>query len=129
MNIQDITLEEFSIAVIFIGGLIAGVKYLKDTIKEAIEKFLKDQFKDVNTKLTEMQGQIKQLDIQVTKNFLIRYLSDVEREDVIYDAENKRFWEEYDHYTNDLKENSYIKKWVQDLEKAGKLEARPTKEE
>lgn len=122
MNIQNLTLDEISVAVLFAAGLIGGIKYLKDTIKEAIEKILEDQFKGINEKLNT-------LDIQMTKNFLVRYLADVERENVIYDAENRRFWEEYDHYKDDLKQNSYVKKWVQDLEAEGKLKARPVPKE
>lgn len=129
MNVQDLTLGEISVAILFIVGLIGGVNYLKNAIKESIKKFLDDQFKGINGKLDTMQSSIRTLDVQVTKNFLVRYLSDVEREDVIYDAEKQRFWEEYDHYIKDLGENSFIKEWVHNLQKDGKLQARPTPKE
>ena len=121
MKIQDLTLEEISIAILFIVGLIGGVNYLKNAIKDALKKLLDDQFEGVNDKLDEMQKSIKELDIQATKNFLVRYLADIEREDFIYDYEKQRFWEEYDHYTKDLGENSFIKEWVARLKDEGKL--------
>lgn len=121
MKIQDLTLEEISLAIIFIVGLIGGIKYLKDAIKESIQKFLEDQFDGVNNKLDELQSSITSLDTQSTKNFLVRYLADIEREDHIFDSERQRFWEEYDHYINDLGENSFIKEWVAKLKKQGKL--------
>ena len=121
MKIQDITLEEISIAILFIVGLIGGVNYLKNAIKDALQKLLEDQFKDVNKKLDDLQKNITKLDTQSTKNFLVRYLADIEREDNIFDTERQRFWEEYDHYTDDLGENSYIKEWVGKLKKDGKL--------
>ena len=121
MKIQDLTLEEISLAIIFIVGLIGGIKYLKDAIKESIQKFLEDQFEGVNNKLDELQSSITSLDTQSTKNFLVRYLADIEREDHIFDSERQRFWEEYDHYINDLGENSFIKEWVAKLKKQGKL--------
>lgn len=125
MSIQNLTLQEISVAIVFIGGLIAGVKYLKkeleDCLKEFLERLLNKQFEDVNDKLDAMQGSIRTLDVQATKNFLVRYLADIEREDVIFDTEKQRFWEEYDHYVNDLKENSYIKEWVARLKEEGKL--------
>lgn len=125
MNIQDITLEQISVAILFIVGLIGGVKYLKKEIKEGIEEFLNkaldSRFETVNSKLDDLQESIDDLDVYTSKNFLVRFLADVEREDIIYDAEHQRFWEEYDHYTDDLKKNSYIKEWVKNLQDAGKL--------
>lgn len=121
MNIQDLTLEQISVAILFIVGLIGGVKYLRKEIREAIKKPLDDQFKGVNTKLDGINKSVRSLDVQTTKNFLVRYLADVEREDVIYEQERERFWEEYDHYTKDLGENSYIKEWVARLKTEGKL--------
>ena len=121
MKIQDLTLEDISIAIVFIVGLIGGVTYLKNSIRDALKKLLDDQFKGVNDKLDKMQSSIRKLDVQTTKNFLVRYLADIEREDVIYDTEKQRFWEEYDHYTKDLGENSFIKEWVGRLKDEGKL--------
>lgn len=121
MKIQDLTLEDISIAIVFIVGLIGGVTYLKNSIRDALKKLLDDQFKSVNDKLDKTQSSIRKLDVQTTKNFLVRYLADIEREDVIYDTEKQRFWEEYDHYTKDLGENSFIKEWVERLKDEGKL--------
>jgi hypothetical protein len=39
----------------------------------------------------------------------------------MFEQEKERFWEEYDHYTKDLKGNSYIKEWVARLKEQGKL--------
>ncbi len=119
--VKNVTLLDISVIVLFIVGLIKGVKELKKSITEFLQKLLADQFKEVNDKLTEMQDSIKILDVQGTKNFLVRYLADIERGQYIYDSEARRFWEEYDHYIKDLGENSYIKEWVARLKKEGKL--------
>ena len=129
MNIQDLTLEQLSVIIVFILGLIVGIRQLKKEIKDAIAESLKDEFDKVTGKLEDLQESINDIDVQVTKNFLVRYLADVEREDVIFDAEKQRFWEEYDHYIDDLGENSFIKEWVKDLQKSGKLQNRPTPKE
>lgn len=133
MRLQDLTLEEISLAILFIVGLIGGITYLKNAIRDAIiaaiKKFLDDQFKGINKKLDDVQGSIDKLDVYTTKNFLVRFLADVEREDYIYEQEKLRFWEEYDHYKDDLKENSYIKEWVERLKKEGKLDKPAKKEE
>lgn len=130
--ILGLTLEQISALVIFVGGLIAGIKYLKKEIGEALKKILEGQFKEMNDKLDnvqeelngkldEMEKSIKKLDIQTSKNFLIRYLADIERGEDIYESEKQRFWDEYKHYKDDLKENAYITEWVDKLKKEGKL--------
>ena len=119
--VKNLTLLDISVIVLFIVGLIKGVQELKKAIKEFLQKLLEDQFKEVNNKLDGMQAIITKLDTQECKNFLVRFLSDVERGDLIYESEQRRFWEEYDHYINDLHENSYIKEWVARLKKEGKL--------
>lgn len=125
MNIQNLTLEQISAALLFIVALIGGVKYLKNEIRNSIKEFLNKEldarFKTVNDKLDDLHNTINDLDVYTTKNFLVRFLSDVEREDYIYEQEKQRFWEEYDHYVDDLDENSYIKEWVEQLKKEGKL--------
>lgn len=121
MDVQNLTLNEISVAILFIVGLIGGVNYLKKAIRDLLEKLLQDQFTKVNKKLDDMQTSIKTLDVQATKNFLVRYLADIERGNVIYDSEKQRFWEAYDHYINELKENSFIKEWVAKLKEEGKL--------
>ena len=121
MNVQDLTLEEISITILFIVGLIGGVTYLRNAIKDALKKLLEEQFKIVNAKLDDMDRSIKKLDIQTSKNFLIRYLADIERGEHIYESEKQRFWDEYKHYKDDLKENAYISEWVDRLKKEGKL--------
>lgn len=40
MKLQDLTLEQISIAVLFIVGLIGGVSYLKSAIRDGIKKLL-----------------------------------------------------------------------------------------
>ena len=119
--VKNITLLDISVIVLFVVGLIRGVQELKKSIKEFLEKLLADQFKEVNNKLNEMQSSITVLDKQACKNFLVRYLADIERGNVIYDSERQRFWEEYDHYIKDLGENSFIKEWVSRLKEEGKL--------
>lgn len=123
MNIQDLTLEQVSIIIVFILGLIAGIKQLKKEVKDAIAESLKDEFKEINDKLDSMKANVEAIDEQACKNFLIRYLADIERGDHIFESEKQRFWEEYDHYVNpdEVDGNSYIKEWVARLKEEGKL--------
>lgn len=122
MNIQNLTLEQVSAAILFIVALYGGVKYLKKEIKDFLNGLLDSKFKTTNDKIDDMANSLRTLDVQTTRNFLVRYLADIERGQYIYDAEREQFWNEYDHYIKELKENSFIKKWVERLEEEGKLE-------
>lgn len=122
MNIQNLTMEQISVAILFIVGLIGGVKYLKTEITNFFDKLLDSKFQTTNSKIDNVAKELRNLDVQTTRNFLVRYLADIERGQYIYDTEKEQFWKEYDHYIDDLKENSFIKKWVERLEEQGKLE-------
>ena len=122
MNIQNLTMEQISVGILFIVGLIGGVKYLKTEIKNFFDKLLDSKFQTTNSKIDNVAKELRNLDVQTTRNFLVRYLADIERGQFIYDTEKEQFWKEYDHYIDDLKENSFIKKWVERLEDQGKLE-------
>ena len=122
MNIQNLTMEQISVGILFIFGLIGGVKYLKTEIINFFDKLLDSKFQTTNSKIDNVAKELRNLDVQTTRNFLVRYLADTERGQYLYDTEKEQFWKEYDHYIDDLKENSFIKKWVERLEDQGKLE-------
>lgn len=120
--LQHLTLEQVSAGVLFIVALYGGVKYLKKEIIDFLNKLLDSKFTTTNSKIDDVASSLRVLDVQTTRNFLVRYLADIERGQYIYDAEREQFWNEYDHYIKELKENSFIKKWVERLEEEGKLE-------
>lgn len=122
MSIQNLTLEQVSAAILFIVALYGGVKYLKKEIKDFLDKLLDSKFTTTNNKIDDIASALRTLDVQTTRNFLVRYLADIERGQYIYDSEKQQFWNEYDHYIKELKENSFIEKWVERLEEQGKLE-------
>ena len=122
MNIQNLTLEHISVAVLFVVGLIGGVKYLKTEFTNFLNRLLDSKFKTTNDKIDGVAKELRSLDVQTTRNFLVRYLADIERGQYIYDSEMEQFWKEYDHYIKELKENSFVEKWVERLEEQGKLE-------
>ena len=122
MNIQDLTFEQVSAGLLFIVAFIGGIKYLKKEIVDFLDKLLDSKFKTTNSKIDDLATALRTLDVQTTRNFLVRYLADIERGQYIYDSEKQQFWNEYDHYIKELKENSFIEKWVERLEEQGKLE-------
>ena len=67
----------------------------------------------LNGKLTEMiapmQNQIHKMDVKECRRFLIDFLVDVEKGIEKNEVQWKFAHDVYDHYINDLKENSYVK--------------------
>ena len=96
---ENITIGQISAFLIFLVSIIGSIKYLSNEVKNQIDKTLKP-----------INDSIKELDVGECKNFLVRFLADVEQKQIIDEVEKQRAYEVYDHYTNDLKQNSYIHK-------------------
>ena len=98
---MKITIDEIGMLLTFLVSFITAIEFLLSKLR-----------KQVNKMLNPINDNIKYLDISQCKNFLVNYLSDLENNNIISEAEKQRAYEIYDHYTNDLKQNSYIhNKW------------------
>lgn len=102
---QNITIGQIATILTFIVGLLGSIKYLSKELQKQVEKVLKP-----------VNDNIKELDVSQCKNYLVRYLKDVEQGNKLDEVEIERAYEIYDHYTNDLKQNSYIHKRWDELE-------------
>lgn len=105
---NDITLGEISNLMVWIVGFGGSTVAIITAVKKAISK----SFEPINKK-------IDTVDMNATKNFLVRCLADIERHG-IDDVTKVRFYEQYEHYEK-MGGNSYIKSEVERLKKEGKL--------
>lgn len=104
---QNITIGQLSTFLTFLMGFITALIYLSKILKKGFEKALKP-----------INDNIKSLDVSQCKNFLVRFLADVEQGNELDKVEIERAYEIYDHYSNDLKQNSYIhNRWESLLDK------------
>ena len=117
---ENITLGQIGLAVAFLVSLLTGFAYLKTQLKATMKDLLKDQLDSIDKSLDDLKKRVDDVDLQSTKNFLVRYLSDVERGREIDEIERERFWEQYQHYTK-TGGNSYIKHKVETMMQEGKL--------
>lgn len=117
---QDITIGQISAGIAFIVAILTGVATINGKLKKWIKDSLKESFDVVDTKIDGLKEQIKTVDLEQTKSFLVRFLADVEQGKRVDDIELERFWEQYEHY-RDMHGNTYIKKKVEKLEQEGKL--------
>lgn len=74
-----------------------------------------------NKQLKPLNDIIKELDINQCRNYLVDFLADIENGIIKNDGQIKRAYEVYDHYTNDLHKNSYVRDKWEKLKEAGKL--------
>jgi hypothetical protein len=114
----DWTVEQIATAIALMVAVVSGVTYLTKQLKDWIEKLLDSKFKDLNHRIDSIEAKVDKIDMEACKNFLVRFLADVENGAAILDSEKQRFWEEYKHYIS-AGGNSYIKEWVDKLKKKG----------
>ena len=108
---MDITIGQISTFLGIIAGLIGSVGVIIAFLQKGLKKTIKNE-------LDPISQQINNLDISQCKNYLVRFLADVEQGNELDEVERERAYEIYDHYTNDLKQNSYIhKRWNELMEK------------
>lgn len=108
----NITIGQTIDFTILVGSLIGAVS----VIVVAVKKLLDIQFKRVCIPITDeikkIKEDIKTMDVGQCKNFLVRFLKDIEQGNKVDEVEMERASEVYDHYTKDLEQNSYIhNKW------------------
>lgn len=98
---EEITLGQIASTLAFILTLTGSISALLVGIKKIF-----------NNQLKPLNETIRQLDINQCRNYLVEFLADIENGIEKDDVQIKRAYEVYDHYTIDLKQNSYIhSKW------------------
>lgn len=114
---ENVTLGQISIWLAFAVGSFTSVKYIIKEISNATEK----AFKPIYEKIEKIEQKIDEVDKDATMNYLTRCLQDYENGISCDSAGRRRFLEQLEHYTNDLKGNSYIKEEYERLKKVGKF--------
>lgn len=103
---MKITIEQIGIFLTFLIAFLSSIEFLLSRLKKQINKIL-----------SPANENIKKLDIAQCKNFLVNFLNDIEFNEKIDEIKKQRAYEIYDHYTNDLKQNSYIHRRWEELMK------------
>lgn len=105
-------------------AFIKGVEFLWNRASGVVHKWfsegLEKGFEPVNQKLTELTEDTQQLRLSVCKNYIVRFLADLEQGHAVDEVERQRFYENYDLYIS-LGGNSYLKDKVERMRKEKKL--------
>ena len=107
---SEITLGQIEALFVWIGGFIGATSVIVVAVKKAIEA----GFKPVNDK-------IDRVDKNSTMNYLVEVMDKVDKGGKLEGVARKRFFDEYEHYTEDLDGNTYVKEEYERLKKEGKL--------
>lgn len=117
---EEITLGQISGYIAFLGAFIGGLVYLYTLLSKSATKWLKSCLKPLEDKIDNLDKKTDIVDIDSCKNYLVRFLADVEQGNKIDEIEKERFYEVYSHYTK-KGGNSYIHDKVEKLKKENKL--------
>lgn len=108
-NIENITLGDISKILIFIVAFITAIEFLLIRLNKLFD-----------IKLKPINGRLNDIEISSDKNFIVRFLADIEQGNLVDEVEKERFYEIYERY-KELGGNSYVSHKVEKLQKEGKL--------
>lgn len=117
---ENVTLGQIAVLFTVIAGFITSIGVIHQRIEKQLRKLFEEQLQAFDTKMNVLEERMDAVDLNSCKNYLVRFLSDVEKGEKIDEIELERFFEQYKHYT-DHGGNSYIKHKVEKLKSEGKL--------
>ena len=106
---ENITLGTIATYVAFLVALIGGVEFLLARFNKLFDN-----------KLKPINGRLNDIELSSDKNFIVRFLADIEQGNAVDEVELERFYEIYQRYI-ELGGNSYIKRRFDKLKEEGKL--------
>lgn len=119
--IDKITISDIQTGLIALVSIITSIFTLYKLFQNCLKKMVVDTF---NQRIDEMKennnNRFKDLQLQTDKNYLVRFLADVEEGEKVDETELEHFYYTYDSYHKNGG-NSYIDHKVEKLKKEGKL--------
>lgn len=114
---ENITLGQiaaFLAWIIAFGGSVGAIWKIIDHLKRYLTKIIVTEIEPLKQSIKETNAKIDKTDLEACKNYLVRFLADVEQGHCIDEIEMQRFWEQYEHYEK-MGGNSYIHQKVEKL--------------
>lgn len=120
-GMESISLGNLGSFIIYISSLIgAGTIIVKFTLGR-LRKVIDESLKPTNDKIDVLATKVNQVDIDNSKNYLQQTFSALDAGEKLDSVAIQRFYEVYDHYTDDLHLNSWVHTEKNRLESEGKL--------
>lgn len=118
---ENLTLGELAYAIGFIATLLTSGGVIVKFALKRVRKIIDEALKPTNDKIDALATKVDQVDVDNTKNYIQQAISALDAGEKMDSAAEQRFYENYDHYTEDLHLNSWVHREVERLEKEGKL--------
>ncbi len=114
--LENITIGQIAVGLLLLLNVWDLIERFYQRIKKPadaiLDKALDPLKKELASFKKETKDKLDNIDESVCKNYLVRFLKDVEMGHELDSVEIQRAYEIYAHYTNDLHRNSYIHaKW------------------
>lgn len=117
---EGITLGDLSNGLVFIAGILASGGTVIVFLSKYLRKIIKEMLNPLEKKMDDVSSTVSQVDMDNCKNYLVSTISTLEAGRTVDKVALERFWENYDHYTQNGG-NSYIHTAVERLKKENKL--------
>lgn len=110
---ENITLLQAIDFIIKLAAFIGACGVIIKISMSGFTKILEKKLNPINTRLNDIE-------LSSDKNFIVRFLADIEQGNPIDEVEKERFYEIYKRYI-ELGGNSYVAHKVEKLQREGKL--------
>ena len=128
---MKIAVEDITAFISVVAGVITGGLVIFKFVNSIVQKWICSLLKPVNDRIDESNRiimarldanaeELKQMQLEQYKNFLTRYLADIERDTELTEIELERFNDIYAKYDN-LGGNSYVHRKIDKYKEQGKL--------
>ena len=118
---ESVTLGDIQSVLVFFASVLTTSGVIARFALKRARKVAEELLKPTNEKIDLLAEKVKQVDVDNTKNYLQQAISSLDAGETMDSAAEQRFYENYDHYYNDLHLNSWVHREVERLEKQGKL--------
>lgn len=117
---ESITIGQIFEWAIWLTGGIGAFATICKIIANGFHKALKSELGPINEKLNQLERKHDLSDREHAKNYIVRFLADVEQGEPVDQDELHCFWDNYELYKA-MGGNSYVHDKVEKLKRAGKL--------
>lgn len=123
MEIEGVTVGQIMAVlgfVVALGGIVTYFAKVIANLKKYLTKIIVTELEPIKEQLSSLDRKVEKVDMEHCKNYLVRFLSDVEKGEPIDEIQLQRFWEEFTHYDNNGG-NGYVHQKVERLKGKGLL--------
>ena len=117
---EQITLGDIASVLAFVAALGGSIGVIVTALKKMFKKFTDKVSESLTARFDKQEAQLKEIKLDIGKNFLVPFLTRLDRGEKVDELEMERFWEQYEEYTRNGG-NSYIKSRVEKLKASGRI--------